>query len=89
MIMNVLIGIAIALFAAGAIAALYRVVTGPSLLDRVIASDVLLVTVMCALGSEMAINHHTTTLPLLLILAAFAFIGSVSVAKFMGRKDDT
>lgn len=87
--MNILIGIAIVLFTAGALAALYRLITGPTLLDRVVASDVLLVTVMCGLGAEMAINHHTTTLPLLLVLAAFAFVGSVSVARFMGRRDDT
>nr|WP_091186589.1 monovalent cation/H+ antiporter complex subunit F [Microbacterium humi] len=87
--MNILIGIAIVLFGAGALVALYRVVRGPSLLDRVIATDVLLVTVMCGLGAEMAINRHTTTLPLLLVLAAFAFIGSVSVARFMGGRDDT
>lgn len=88
-VMNVLIGVAVVFFALGALAALYRLITGPTLLDRVVASDVLLVTVMCGLGAEMAINHHATTLPLLLVLAAFAFIGSVSVAKFMGRRDDT
>lgn len=87
--MTVLIGVAIVLFAGGALTALYRLIVGPTLLDRVIASDVLLVTVMCGVGAEMAINHHTTTLPLLLVLATFAFVGSVSVAKFMGRKDDT
>lgn len=87
--LNIVIGIAVVLFAVGALAALYRLITGPTLLDRVVASDVLLVTVMCGLGAEMAINHHTTSMPLLLVLAAFAFIGSVSVAKFMGKKDDT
>ncbi|WP_437584319.1 monovalent cation/H+ antiporter complex subunit F [Paramicrobacterium sp. CJ85] len=87
--LNIVIGIAVVLFAVGALAALYRLITGPTLLDRVVASDVLLVTVMCGLGAEMAINHHATSMPLLLVLAAFAFIGSVSVAKFMGKKDDT
>lgn len=85
----VLLGVAVTLFALGALGALYRVIRGPSLLDRVIASDVLLVTVMCALGAEMAVNRHTTTLPVLLVLAAFAFVGSVSIALYMGKQDHT
>ena len=49
---------------------LWRIVIGPSILDRAVASDVLLTEVMCVLGAEMAINHHTRTLPVLLIIAA-------------------
>ena len=48
----------------------WRIVIGPSILDRAVASDVLLTLVMCVLGAEMAINHHTRTLPVLLIIAA-------------------
>ena len=49
---------------------LWRIVIGPSILDRAVASDVLLTVVMCVLGAEMAINQHTRTLPVLLIIAA-------------------
>lgn len=77
------------LFSAGGVAALYRVIRGPSLLDRVIASDVFVVTIMCVLGAEMAFNQHTETLPVLLVLAAFAFLGSVSFARFMAKQDQT
>jgi monovalent cation/proton antiporter MnhG/PhaG subunit len=38
---------------------LWRIVFGPSILDRAVASDVLLTLVMCALGADMVINHHT------------------------------
>jgi multicomponent Na+:H+ antiporter subunit F len=79
--------IAALLFGAGALCAVYRIVRGPSVLDRVIASDVLVATMMCALGAEMAFNNHTDTLPVLLILALFAVLGSLSVARFLPRQD--
>jgi multicomponent Na+:H+ antiporter subunit F len=75
------------LFGAGALCAVYRMVRGPSVLDRVIASDVLVATVMCALGADMAFRHHTDTLPVLLVLALFAVLGSLSVARFLPRQD--
>jgi multicomponent Na+:H+ antiporter subunit F len=67
-------------FSAGALCAVYRIVRGPSVLDRVIASDVLVATAMCALGADMAFRHHTDTLPVLIVLALFAVLGSLSVA---------
>ncbi|MDJ0337652.1 monovalent cation/H+ antiporter complex subunit F [Cryobacterium sp. PH31-O1] len=75
------------MFAAGALLAVYRIVVGPSLLDRVIASDVLVATIICALGAEMALNRHTDTLPVLLVLALFAVLGSLSVARFLPARD--
>jgi multicomponent Na+:H+ antiporter subunit F len=43
--------------------------------------------VMCLLGAEMAINHHTRTLPVLLIIAAVGVFGSISIARFVARRD--
>lgn len=77
------------MFGVGALTSIYRIVVGPSLLDRVIASDVLVVTIMCVLGAEMAINRHTDTLPVMLALAMFGIVGSVSIARFMARQDTT
>ncbi|MCS4277803.1 sodium:proton antiporter [Mycetocola lacteus] len=84
--MTIILGIIIAMFGASALCAVYRIVRGPSLLDRVIASDVLVATAMCAMGAEMAINRHTNTLPVMLVLAMFAIVGSVSVARFMSNQ---
>lgn len=85
--MTVVAVIAGVLFGAGALCAVYRIVRGPSVLDRVIASDVLVATLMCAIGAEMAFNRHTNTLPVLLVLALFAVLGSLSVARFLPRQD--
>lgn len=87
--MQIALIIAGVLFSIGGVAALYRIIRGPSLLDRVIASDVFIVTIMCVLGTEMALNHHTDTLPVMLVLAAFGFVGSVSFARFMAQQDQT
>lgn len=64
---------------------LYRVIAGPSLVDRIIASDVLLTTLIIVVGAEMAINAHTNTIPLMVVLAVVGILGSVSVARFVQR----
>jgi multicomponent Na+:H+ antiporter subunit F len=86
--MNVLLIVVIAVFAVAAAITMWRIVVGPSILDRAVASDVLLTEVMCVVGAEMAINHHTRSLPLMLIIAALGVFGSVAVVRFVARKDD-
>ena len=73
-------------FGVAALLTLWRIVIGPSILDRAVASDVLLTLVMCVLGAEMAINHHTRSLPVLLIIAAVGVFGSISIARFVATK---
>lgn len=75
------------MFGVGALAAVYRIIKGPSILDRALATDVLLAIAICALGAEMAINRHTDTLVVLLVLAMFAVVGSISIARFMAKQD--
>lgn len=87
--MNVLVVIILIVFAIAALLALIRIVIGPSILDRVVASDVLLTEIMCVLGADMVINHHTRSLPVLLIIAAVGVFGSISVARFVARRDNT
>lgn len=87
--MNALLLIILAVFAAAAILAVIRIVRGPSILDRAVAADVLLTEVMCVLGAEMAINGHTRNIPVLLIIAAVGVFGSIAVARFVARRDNT
>ena len=86
--MTVLLIVIYVVFAVAALVTLVRIVVGTSILDRAVASDVLLTLVMCVLGAEMAINHHTRTLPVLLIIAAVGVFGSISIARFVARKDN-
>ena len=85
--MNVLLFVIFVVFTVAALLTLWRIVIGPSILDRAVASDVLLTLVLCVLGAEMAINQHTRTLPVLLIIAAVGVFGSVSIARFVARRD--
>lgn len=85
--MSILLALIYIVFAAAALLTVWRIITGPSILDRAVAADVLLTLVMCVLGAEMAINHHTRTLPLLLIVAAVGVFGSISIARFVARRD--
>jgi multicomponent Na+:H+ antiporter subunit F len=86
--MNPLLIAIYVVFAVAALLTVVRIVRGPSILDRAVASDVLLTEVMCVLGAEMAINHHTRTLPVLLVIAAVGVFGSISIARWVARKDN-
>jgi multicomponent Na+:H+ antiporter subunit F len=73
----------LSLAAAGAI---IRIARGPSLLDRVLASDVLLAILGAALCIDMAVNRHLNNLMLLVALSVVGFIGSVTVARFVADR---
>ncbi|MBN9215147.1 MAG: sodium:proton antiporter [Microbacterium sp. SCN 70-200] len=85
--MTILLVLIFVVFGIAALLTVWRIITGPSILDRAVASDVLLTLVLCVLGAEMAINHHTRSLPVLLIVAAVGVFGSISVARFVARRD--
>ncbi|AZS45411.1 MULTISPECIES: monovalent cation/H+ antiporter complex subunit F [Microbacterium] len=87
--MNILLLLIMVVFGLAAVLALIRIVRGPSILDRAVASDVLLTEVMCVIGAEMAINGHTRNIPVLLIIAAVGVFGSIAVARFVARRDNT
>ena len=86
--MNALLLVIYVIFAVAALLTLWRIVVGPSILDRAVASDVLLTEVLCVLGAEMVINQHTRTLPVLLIIAAVGVFGTISIARFVARRDN-
>ena len=74
-----------ALLAAATMLVLIRLVRGPSTLDRIVAVDVLLAIVICAIATEAAYTRDATSLPLLVGLSILGFIGSVSVGRFAPR----
>ncbi|MFT4234653.1 MAG: monovalent cation/H+ antiporter complex subunit F [Microbacterium sp.] len=76
-----------ACFLASAVLAIIRMVRGPSILDRTVASDVLLTLVVCALGCEAVVHHSTRSLPVMVVIAAVGVFGTIAVARFVARKD--
>lgn len=79
----IIVSVALTLAGAGAI---FRIAKGPSLLDRVIAADVLLAIFAAALAVDMAYNRHLENLVLMIALSLIGFIGSVTVARFVSDK---
>ena len=71
--------------AAAALIVLARLIVGPTLIDRLIASDVMLTTLILVIGAEMVISGHTRSIPLMVVLAVTAVLGSVAVARFITR----
>jgi len=86
--MNIVVVIVVAILSLAAAGTIYRIAAGPSLLDRVIAADVLLAIFGAALATEMAVNHHLDNLALLVVLSVIGFIGSVTVARFVAQRKD-
>ena len=76
--------IAHALLGSGALLALVRLARGPSLLDRVVATDTLLVIISASLAVHAALNRDPTVVPVLVVVSLLAFVGSVSVARYVG-----
>ncbi|MRH28273.1 sodium:proton antiporter [Microbacterium sp. SYP-A9085] len=85
--MSWLVWVIYAVFAVAALVTLWRIVRGPSILDRAVAADVLLTEVLCVVGADMVIRHHTQSLPVLLIIAAVGVFSSVTIARFVARKE--
>lgn len=76
------------LLAASALLTMVRLIIGPSVLDRVVATDVLVSIVVCSLGAHVALHPGSTSLPLLISLSLVGFMGSVAVARFVARDRD-
>jgi multicomponent Na+:H+ antiporter subunit F len=85
--MTAVIVVVTILFSVAAALAVIRIVRGPSILDRIVGTDVLLTTFVGALGGEAAYHRNATTLPLLVVVSILGFTASVTVARFVGRRD--
>ncbi|KXK60996.1 MULTISPECIES: monovalent cation/H+ antiporter complex subunit F [Micromonospora] len=86
--MNTVLAVLVTVLLSGtALLALARMYRGPSLLDRVIAADMLLATMVAAVGAEAAVNRHASTLPVLVVLSLLGFIGSVALVRFAVREE--
>ena len=73
-----------ALIGGGALLALVRLARGPSLLDRVVATDTLLVIISAGMAVYAALERNPTVVPVLVVVSLLAFVGSVSVARYIG-----
>jgi multicomponent Na+:H+ antiporter subunit F len=73
---------------AAVVLVLRRVEIGPSILDRVVALDVVVSTFLAAVGLYVAWAGRTDLVPVLIALSLVGFIGAVSVARLAAAESE-
>ncbi len=73
--------VAFVLFAVGASMAIYRLSRGPTIADRMVALDTLLFIGAAALGTYVVRTGETAFVPVIVVIALVAFIGTMVVAR--------
>ncbi|OSM42760.1 monovalent cation/H+ antiporter complex subunit F [Nesterenkonia sp. PF2B19] len=71
------------LLAAAVFCAVYRVFRGPSVLDRVISVDVILIIVSSMLITDMVARNHQDFILFVIATAVIGFLGAVAIARYV------
>jgi multicomponent Na+:H+ antiporter subunit F len=74
--------------ALGALLALVRAIRGPSLADRIVALDLVLLLLAGGLAAEGAREDSEAFTPVLIVAALIAFAGTVLVARYTEWRGD-
>jgi len=82
-----IIAVGVVVLGVAATLTLVRMARGPSTLDRIVAADVIIAVVIAGLAMEASLNHHATTLPIMVVLSMLGFAGSLSMARFVADRD--
>ncbi|MFD4427780.1 monovalent cation/H+ antiporter complex subunit F [Nocardia sp. NPDC058497] len=85
--MTVVAVVAGILLTAAAVITSYRVLAGPSTLDRVVGIDSLMAMAAAGLAVWAAYSNDTTVIPAIVALALVGFLGSAAVSRFRVRDD--
>lgn len=84
--MNLAGSIAFVVLAIAAVLQLLRLVRADSLADRIVALDMLLLTVVSGLAVDAALTGVGTFVDVLAVTALLGFTGTVTVARFIERR---
>ncbi|APE37518.1 cation:proton antiporter [Nocardia mangyaensis] len=85
--MTVVAVIAGVLLTAAAVITSYRVLAGPSTLDRVVGIDSLMAIAAAGLAVWAAYSNDTSVIPAIVALSLVGFLGSAAVSRFRVRDD--
>lgn len=83
----ILLDIALALIAVGALAAIYRGAMGPTGADRVVAAELAFIAAVCALLIVSMRIDSPAVLDIALVAVLIGFLGTVGLARLV-RSDD-
>lgn len=75
------------ILALASLAIVYRMIVGPTILDRAISSDSLVTLVVMGLALHVAHSGAAWAGPAMLSLTGLAFVGTVTFARFVARED--
>lgn len=78
--------VALALLFVAAFLCLLRLVRGGSIADRIVALDALLVITISAVAVLAVRGTTTVFLPVLVVSALIAFVGTLTVARYMDAR---
>jgi len=81
--MNVVSGIAFAAVGLAGMLCVLRIIRGPSLADRIVASDTLVLVVVSGLGVSIVQTRSGTYVTLLVVMALVGFAGTAFLARFI------
>lgn len=66
-----------------------RLFKGPSLIDKVIALDLLVIVAIGSFSAYSILFHEKVIIDIALILAIIAFLSTIAFAYFYEKRDDT
>lgn len=75
-----------AVLAVTTVSVVYRMIVGPTILDRAVSTDVLVVLVVMAMGLYTAHTAAEWAGPAMLAMTGLAFISTVTFARFVARE---
>lgn len=77
--------VSLVLFSMAIIVALFRVIRGPSMPDRVVALDMIGVTLLSMIAIVSILLKTKAFLEVILILGILSFIGTIAFSKYLER----
>jgi multicomponent Na+:H+ antiporter subunit F len=84
---NVAFPVALTMLGVAAALTLFRLIRGPSTLDRIVALDVFVVLTVVAAGVYVAYYRDGSNIPLLAAVALVGFVGSTTAARLAVRRE--
>lgn len=83
---DVLINAAVLMISAASFISLIRVVSGPTLPDRVVAVDLIGVCAVCLMVASAASSKEPAFLDAAVVISLLGFLGTVAYARYIERR---
>ena len=84
-LLDAVLVVSLVLLGLSALLVVVRLLRGPTGLDRLVALDVLVAEFLCGLVAYAALTGDSALIPVVVAISLVAFLGSTTVARFLGR----